>query len=212
MDILATAAPMFASLTFWPSLVVALLDTGQIDRAHERIDELAQAAEARGLNMDARISGLRARLAAARGEFELANELFVEALRGFGPDDPFLERALLLHAYGRVQLQQGARSQGIIGRHDAQRALVVIGADPFLKRVESDLKSTGIRSGRRSARTSLELTDRERDVAVLVSKGYSNPEVAAELYVSRKAIEYHLRNIYGKLGISSRRGLRGLEI
>jgi DNA-binding NarL/FixJ family response regulator len=39
-------------------------------------------------------------------------------------------------------------------------------------------------------------------VAVLVGKGYSNPEVAAELYVSRKAIEYHLRNIYGKLGIS----------
>jgi DNA-binding NarL/FixJ family response regulator len=78
--------------------------------------------------------------------------------------------------------------------------------------VESDLRGAGIRSGRRSSRTSLELTDRERDVAVLVGKGFSNPEVAAELYVSRKAIEYHLRNIYGKLGITSRRGLRGLEL
>ena len=58
----------------------------------------------------------------------------------------------------------------------------------------------------------LELTDREQDVAVLVAKGYSNPEVASELYVSRKAIEYHLRNIYGKLGITSRRELRGLEL
>jgi DNA-binding NarL/FixJ family response regulator len=49
-------------------------------------------------------------------------------------------------------------------------------------------------------------------VAVLVAKGYSNPEAASELYVSRKAIEYHLQNIYGKLGISSRRELRGLDL
>jgi ATP/maltotriose-dependent transcriptional regulator MalT len=44
-----------------------------------------------------------------------------------------------------------------------------------------------------------------------VAKGYSNPEAASELYVSRKAIEYHLQNIYGKLGIASRRELRDLE-
>ena len=56
------------------------------------------------------------------------------------------------------------------------------------------------------------MTDREHDVAVLVAKGYSNPEAASELYVSRKAIEYHLRNIYGKLGIASRRELRGLVL
>jgi DNA-binding NarL/FixJ family response regulator len=78
--------------------------------------------------------------------------------------------------------------------------------------VGSDLKRTGARSTRRSARSSLELTDREHDVAVLVVKGYSNPEAASELYVSRKAIEYHLGNIYGKLGIASRRELRGLGL
>jgi len=52
---------------------------------------------------------------------------------------------------------------------------------------------------------------RERGVAVLVAKGYSNPEAASELYVSRKAIEYHLQNIYGKLGIASHRELRALD-
>jgi DNA-binding NarL/FixJ family response regulator len=78
---------------------------------------------------------------------------------------------------------------------------------PFVRWVEADLKRIGSRSGRRTARASLELTDRERDVAVLVAKGYSNPEVASEPYVSRKAIEYHLRNIYGKLGLTSRREL-----
>ena len=68
--------------------------------------------------------------------------------------------------------------------------------------MEANLRLAGARPGRRLARSSRELTDREHDVAVLVAKGYTNPEAAAELYVSRKAIEYHLRNIYGKLGIS----------
>lgn len=212
LDPLAEVVPMLASLTFWPSLVVALLDTGQIGRAEERIDGLVKAADARGLHMDARVLGLRARLAAARGQLEQADKLFGEALDGFGPNDPFLERALLLHAHGRVQLQRGARHHGMTALREAHTVLASVGAEPFVRQVEPDLKGAGIRSGRRSPRASLELTDRERDVAVLVGKGYSNPEVAAELYVSRKAIEYHLRNIYGKLGISSRRGLRGLEI
>ena len=48
-----------------------------------------------------------------------------------------------------------------------------------------------------------------RDMAVLAAKGFTNPEVAEELYVSRKAVEYHLGNIFGKLGITSPRELRG---
>jgi DNA-binding NarL/FixJ family response regulator len=51
------------------------------------------------------------------------------------------------------------------------------------------------------------LTNREQDVASLVAKGLTNREVAAQLYVSSKAVEYHLRNIFGKLGISSRNDL-----
>ena len=212
LDPLAEVAPMMASLTFWPSLVVSLLETGQIERAEGRIDGLVRAAAARGLHMEARVLGLRARVAVAHGRLEEADKLFGQALDGFGPDDPFLERVLLLGAHGRAQLRQGARGEGMAALREAQTALASVGAEAFLAQVESDLKGAGIRSGRRSPRASLELTDRERDVAVLVGKGYSNPEAAAELYVSRKAIEYHLRNIYGKLGITSRRGLRGLEI
>ena len=74
--------------------------------------------------------------------------------------------------------------------------------------MEVDLASNGITVGRRGSRSPLELTDRERDVAVLVAKGMTNREVAAELYVSQKAIDYHLGHIFGKLGITSRRDLR----
>ena len=58
----------------------------------------------------------------------------------------------------------------------------------------------------------LQLSDREREVAVLVAQGLTNPEVAAQLYVSRKAVEYHLGNVYAKLGIRGRRELRDLKL
>ncbi len=202
---------MLAALTFWPSQATALIETGQLERAQASIDGLESAAAARGLDMAARLLGLRARLARARGELDQANELFTLALDRFGPNDPFLERTLLLHAHGQLQLDRGERNQAVATLHTAQQALLSVAAEPFASRVESDLKRAGARSTRRSARSSLELTDREHDVAVLVAKGYSNPEAASELYVSRKAIEYHLRNIYGKLGIASRRELRGLD-
>jgi DNA-binding CsgD family transcriptional regulator len=54
------------------------------------------------------------------------------------------------------------------------------------------------------------LTTRETEVAHLVGRGLSNPEIAAELFISRKAVEYHLGNIYAKYGIHSRQQLRRL--
>ena len=61
-------------------------------------------------------------------------------------------------------------------------------------------------------RSTLDLTERERDVALLVARGMTNPEVAAQLYVSRKAVEYHLGNIYAKLGLQGRQDLRSLSL
>ena len=54
----------------------------------------------------------------------------------------------------------------------------------------------------------LALTSRETEVANLVGKGLSNPEIAAELFISRKAVEYHLGNVYAKCGLRGRRELR----
>ena len=203
---------MLAALDVLAIPCVALIETGLIERAQ-------------GLRRGARIGGggtgprdgrpdprVAGPVGQGRGDLDRANELFAVALDRFGPDDPFLERVLLLHAHGQLQLDRGERKQAVATLHTAHRSMLSVGAEPFASRVESDLKRAGARTTRRSARSSLELTDREHDVAVLVAKGYSNPEAASELYVSRKAIEYHLRNIYGKLGIASRRELRGLDL
>jgi DNA-binding NarL/FixJ family response regulator len=61
---------------------------------------------------------------------------------------------------------------------------------------------------RHPRRPALALTSRETEVAHLVGKGLSNPEIAAELFISRKAAEYHLGNIYAKCGLAGRQELR----
>ena len=205
--------PMLARLAFWPGLIAALIDDRQLDRAEHQITELVQAAAARRLDMEARVLGLRARLAAARLAPDDALGLFEAARRGYGPDDPYFERTTLLHAYGRTLLTQGQRERAIVALQEARDAFASVGAVPFLERVDVDLTSAGVDRGAENGRTTkspLDLTDRERDVAILAAKGFTNPEVAEELYVSRKAVEYHLGNVFGKLGITSRRELRGL--
>ena len=144
----------------------------------------------------------------AHGRPEQAINHFDTALARFGPDDPFLERALTHHAYGQLLRAKGERRQAVTELRTAHQLLSSVGADPFVTRVDADLAATGIHPADKSRRSTLELTDRERDVAVLVAQGLTNPEVAEQLYISRKAVEYHLRNTYGKLGISSRKELR----
>jgi DNA-binding CsgD family transcriptional regulator/tetratricopeptide (TPR) repeat protein len=212
LQMLPGKVPMLGRLAFWPPLIGALIDTGELDLAENQITELKQGAAARRLQMDARVLGLRARLAIGRGQLDDAMSLFEAAVTGYGADDPLLERALLLCAYGRALLDTGQRKRaaGVLG--EAQVALTAMGARPFAERVALDLAPAGVqsRAGDKVVKSARALTGRERDVAVLVSKGLTNPEVAQELYVSRKAVEYHLSNIFGKLGISSRRALRGL--
>jgi DNA-binding CsgD family transcriptional regulator/tetratricopeptide (TPR) repeat protein len=209
---LPAVTPMIGALAFWPTLVVAYVDDKQLDRAEDLIDTLERAAAARALDFDARLSSLRARLAVAQGRPEDALTHFDAALARFGPDDPYLERALTHHAHGQLLKAKGDRQPAVTELRTAHQMLSSVAADPFLAWVDADLAATGIRPPDKSRRSTLELTDRERDVAVLVAQGLSNPEVAEQLYISRKAVEYHLSNIFGKLGITSRKELRGIQL
>ena len=209
---LPPVTPMMAALTFWPALVVAYIDSGQLDRAGDLVDLLSDAAEARRLDSAARLAAMRARLAVAHGRPDEATESFEKSLRLFDDDDPFLDRALTRHAYGQLLRAKGERRQAVAYLREAHEMLRSVGAEPFVAAVDADLAAAGIHAGDKSRRSALELTDREHDVAVLVAKGLTNPEVAEQLYVSRKAVEYHLRKTYGKLGITSRRELRSIQL
>jgi DNA-binding CsgD family transcriptional regulator/predicted HD phosphohydrolase len=204
----ATAIPMFSSLVWWPTLIVAVLGCGDVDAADLQVGRLEQAAQARGLDLRARIVGLRARVALARGDPDEASSDFEWALARSGADDPLLDRALLHHDFGRLLNARGNRREALDHLRAAHQLLVSVAAEPYRRRVEADLEACGIRSNTRTKSSPLALTDRETDVVALVAKGMTNREVAAQLYISGKAVEYHLRNVYGKLGIKSRRELR----
>ena len=202
------AIPMLSSLGWWPTLIVATIDTGAVDAAARQVDQLAEAAGDRQLDFRARILGLRGRVTRARGNLDQAASLFQQALDAFGADDPLLDRALLQHAFGSLLRARGHRSAALDQLRSAHQLLAAVGAEPFRQRVAEDLARSGVRPAGRTARGPHALTEREQDVATLVAKGLTNREVAGELYVSEKAVEYHLRNVFGKLGIGSRRELR----
>ena len=80
--------------------------------------------------------------------------------------------------------------------------------EAFAERARRELLATGEKARKRSAGTREELTPQEEQIARLAREGLSNPEIGAQLFVSARTIEWHLRNVFAKLGIASRRQLR----
>jgi DNA-binding CsgD family transcriptional regulator len=201
------AIPMATSLAWWPTLITALIDCKRLDEASTHIARLERGADERGLRLTARITGVRAQLSLAAGDVRAAASGLTEAVELLDDDDPLLDRADLHHILGRVLLAQGRRRAGLDHLHVAHDLLASVSAEPFVRRVEADLIKAGIPRSPRAG-SPLDLTERERDVVALVAKGLTNKEVAAELYVGDKTVEYHLRNVFAKLGVTSRRQLR----
>ncbi|MDQ3881349.1 MAG: helix-turn-helix transcriptional regulator, partial [Chloroflexota bacterium] len=75
-------------------------------------------------------------------------------------------------------------------------------------RARGELLATGERVRARTAETQDELTPQERQIARLARDGLSNPEIGAQLFLSPRTVEWHLRKVFAKLGISSRKALR----
>jgi DNA-binding NarL/FixJ family response regulator len=117
-----------------------------------------------------------------------------------------LDRGLVRHRYGRLLHARGNRRDAVNYLREAHELFDAVGAEPYRQAVADDLASCGIRTA--TKQSPLDFTEREQDVVALVRKGMTNKEIAEQMYVSEKAVEYHLRNVYGKLGISSRRELR----
>ncbi len=202
------AIPKISPLTFWPAMIIALLESGDTEGAAAQVAQLAHAAAERRLDFSARVLDLRARVAGATGSADESAALFEEAISLVGPDDPLLFRAGLHHAFGRLLRGRGSRRDAVGQLRQARDLFDRVAAQPWVARVCADLQACGLREEHPAERSSLGLTDREQDVASLVAKGLTNKEVAGELYISVKAVEFHLGHVFDKLGITSRRQLR----
>ena len=119
------------------------------------------------------------------------------------------------HELPLVHLASGCvpASRGAVGEAERHAALAEQAAAdraaPFIARTEEELAACRLPACPAAKHSVLALTSRETEVAHLIGKGLSNQEIAAELFISRKAVEYHLGNIYAKLGLQGRQELRG---
>ncbi len=134
----------------------------------------------------------------ARGEFDTA---FAEALAADNRRPMPFERARTLLAYGRRLHRARRRAEARDRLREAESGFRRLRATAWAEQVRHELRAAGAR--RRAAPTDA-LTPQEQRVAAAVREGMSNREIAAALYLSPKTIEFHLRQIYRKLGIRSR--------
>ncbi|MGW3961539.1 helix-turn-helix transcriptional regulator [Amycolatopsis sp. NPDC005003] len=117
-----------------------------------------------------------------------------------------LARSHLL--FGEWLRREGRRADAREHLRTAHAMTSAMGLEAFADRARRELLATGETVRKRTAGTAEELTAQEFQIARLAREGLSNPEIGTRLFLSPRTVEWHLRKVFGKLGITSRRQLR----
>jgi DNA-binding CsgD family transcriptional regulator/tetratricopeptide (TPR) repeat protein len=202
----ATSSPfeVFVSIRALPELVEAAARVGDTELAREALQRLAETTQPSGTDW---ALGVEARSRALLSDGEAAERLYLEAIERLSRTQlrPELARAHLL--YGEWLRREGRRSDAREQLRTAHHMFAAIGMEAFAERTRRELVATGETVRKRSAETRDELTPQEEQIVRLACDGLSNPEIGAQLFLSSRTVEWHLRKVYMKLGISSRREL-----
>ena len=189
-----------------PLLVEGLAGSGQLEQAAAVLAQL-RAGSGQVSYLAPALAWLDGWLAEERGDPELALHIYQCGEEAAGIPSP-VHHARLLLAHGRLLRRTGQRRLAVERLRHASEMYQALRAAPFIARAEVELAACQLPGSPVKKQSALSLTSRETEVAHLVGKGLSNPEIAAELFISRKAVEYHLGNIYAKCGLRGRQQLR----
>jgi DNA-binding CsgD family transcriptional regulator len=141
----------------------------------------------------------------AEAHFRTALEHQADAARPF-------EAARTHLAYGEFLRRARRRVDARVHLRDALNTFEDVGALPWAERARQELRASGESARKRDESTATNLTAQERQVARFVADGLSNREVAAQLFLSPRTIDFHLRNVFAKTGVTSRGELARLQL
>jgi DNA-binding NarL/FixJ family response regulator len=187
-----------------PELIEAAVRSGDRPAAEVAFARLAERSSASATEW---ARGIEAAMHALLSDGAEAEELHLEAI-----DQLSRSRAVVLHAraklnYGEWLRRERRRVDARTQLKAAYDAFESMGAHGFAERARRELLATGETVRKRTIETRDELTPQEAQIARLAAERLTNPEIATQLYLSHRTVEYHLRKVFAKLGISSRREL-----
>ncbi len=196
---------LYISMWALPELVEAAVRCGNIPAASGALERLAETAQAGGTDYGL---GLEARSRALLSSGEAADLLYRTAIDRLSRTRlrPELARAHLL--YGEWLRREGRRGDARAQLRAAYEMLAAMGAEAFAERARRELLATGESVRKLAMKSRSELTAQEAAIARLARDGLTNTEIGAQLFLSARTVEWHLGNVFTKLGIRSRRELR----
>ena len=184
-----------------PDLVEAAARRGQTGLAEAALGRLADRATPAGTPLALGLLARSRALIASDGD---AEPLYAEAIGHLKAcrSAPQLARAHLL--YGEWLRRQRRRRDAREQLRIAHEMFTAMGAEAFAERARIELLATGERARLRTAPAAEELTPQEAQIARLVSQGEGNRDIAAQLFLSPSTVDYHLRKVFRKTGVTSR--------
>jgi DNA-binding CsgD family transcriptional regulator len=183
-------------------LVEAGVRSGRPDEAAAALEQLSERTRASGTEW---ALGIEAR---CRGLLSDDESLYRESVERLERSRAALELARSQLVCGEWLRRENRRVDARDQLRAAHESFSRMGADAFAERARRELSATGETVRKRTVETLDELTRQEAQVARLAADGHTNPEIGAELFISPRTVEYHLRKVFTKLGISSRKELR----
>jgi DNA-binding CsgD family transcriptional regulator len=207
-QIVATPGPPIVAMAA-PDVIDAAVRAGEPERATMALGRFAAWTPVSRARF---VHGALARCRAILAEGDEAEPLFQDALELHARETPPYEQARTQLAYGERLRRERRKTEARAQLRCALETFEGVGATLWAQRARGELNATGESARKRDASTIDDLTPQELRIAQLVAGGASNRDAAAQLFVSPKTVEYHLRKVFLKLGLSSRIELARLQL
>jgi DNA-binding CsgD family transcriptional regulator len=206
--VLETTSHPAVALTVATDLVEAAVRAGSPDRGHVAFGVFVRWAERSG----APLARALASRSAALLDLDDPESRYQEALTLLRPEGDGFELARTELLFGEYLRRERRRVEARSHLRSAWDSFARLGAQPWAERARVELRATGESARPRHESSLTELTPQELQIARLVADGAATKDVAAQLFLSPRTVDYHLRKVFTKTGISSRAELRRLGL